>query len=188
MADPSAPAQTHEAISPPVQNNNLAEEEIYDLDDPYLMHKIIRQKRIASGPITCRFLAIPLNEPGSFSGALAQYGSIICESKDKLIMRVPADKIDLLDRIQQLWVSKYLAPLTECRITFDVPRKTPEKSTTVIIQRVLGRADKEEESEGAVDDPAVTVTVTDKRETTAGEVSGRDGGEEEPWRTQRVGS
>ncbi|KAI0532360.1 hypothetical protein GGR58DRAFT_490604 [Xylaria digitata] len=135
MAYSGSLAQKYEPSIPQKQTQSQAEEDVYNLDDPYLIPKALSQQPRAAGTITCRFLAIPLNEPGSFFHNIAQYGQIIHESRDKLIMRVPAHMMDLLDRIRQIWVSKYLAPFTECRITFDLPKR--DRMTTVIIQRVL---------------------------------------------------
>ncbi|KAJ8104493.1 hypothetical protein ONZ43_g7823 [Nemania bipapillata] len=137
MAYSGNPTHSYDSSTMHMQSCSQVEEDVYDLDDPYLIPRILSQGTIAAGPITCRFIAIPLNEPDSFYRNLAQYGYIVHESKDKLIMRVPKENIDLLDRIREVWVSKYMTPFAECRITFDLPKQTPEHPTTVIIQRVL---------------------------------------------------
>ncbi|KAI0439014.1 hypothetical protein F4803DRAFT_554505 [Xylaria telfairii] len=121
------------------------EAHIYDLDDPYLIPNVLsrQQQQHPSVPersITCRFSAIPLNVPGAFSHNMAQYGYIIHESQDKLIIRLPHSQPDLLNHVRQVWVSKYLAPFTECHITFEMPKRDPRdpaRTTLVIIQRVL---------------------------------------------------
>ncbi|KAI1272668.1 hypothetical protein F5Y07DRAFT_379150 [Xylaria sp. FL0933] len=120
------------------QSQNQIEEDVHDLDDPSLMEKILSQQPDAAGALTCRFSAIPLNEPSSFSTNISQYGHIIHESKDKLIMRVPRQNTDLINYVRQAWVSKYTTPFAECRITIDLPRR--DGTTTIIIQRVLAKA------------------------------------------------
>ncbi|KAI1351063.1 hypothetical protein F5Y01DRAFT_325603 [Xylaria sp. FL0043] len=122
------------------QSQNQTEEDVHDLDDPYLMEKILSQQPDAAGAITCRFSAIPLNEPSSFSTNISQYGHVIHESKDKLIMRVPRQNTDLINYIRQAWVSKYTTPFAECRITIDLPKR--DGTTTIIIQRVLAKVSK----------------------------------------------
>ncbi|KAI1196308.1 hypothetical protein F5X97DRAFT_305576 [Nemania serpens] len=131
--------QTPDSNTPHIQSHShgQADEEIYDLDDLQLVPRLLSQGPKAQDTITCRFLAIPLNESDLFSRDIAQYGDIVRETKDELIIRVPPNRLDLLDRIRQLWVSKYLAPFTECQITFDLPKRTPDRTTTVIVQRVL---------------------------------------------------
>ncbi|KAI1186149.1 hypothetical protein F5B17DRAFT_405152 [Nemania serpens] len=161
MAYPHNVAQTHDSSVAHIQSNSHSqvEGEIYDLDDIYLVPRLLSLGPKSQGPITCRFLAIPLNEPDLFSRNIAQYGDVIRETKDKLIIRMPANRLDLLDRVRQLWVSKYLAPFTECMITFDLPKKTPEHTTMVIVQRVLRKAGVDRDnlesadSQSAVDDP-----------------------------------
>ncbi|KAI0874009.1 hypothetical protein GGS24DRAFT_461112 [Hypoxylon argillaceum] len=137
MSDFSTPAQTHDPNSTGLPSRNQVETDVYDLDDPCLIPKLISQGSIAVGPITCHFRALPLNEPGVFFRSLEQYGHVVLESKDQLIMRLPGHNLDLLDCIREAWVSKYMAPFDECRITIDLARQTPEQPTTVIIQRVL---------------------------------------------------
>ncbi|KAI1162943.1 hypothetical protein F5B18DRAFT_622091 [Nemania serpens] len=134
--------QTHDSSIPHIQSHShsQAEEDIYDLDDLFLVPKLLSQGPRAQGTITCRFLAIPLNEANLFSRDITQYGDVVRETKDELIMQLPPNRLDLLDRVRQLWVSKYLSPFTECRITFDLPKRTPERTTTIIIQRVLRKA------------------------------------------------
>ncbi|KAF2969736.1 hypothetical protein GQX73_g3842 [Xylaria multiplex] len=158
--------QKHDLSIPQKQTQSQMEEDVYDLDDPYLIPKALSRPPKAAGIITCRFLAIPINEPGSFFHNIAQYGQIIHESRDKLIMRVPMHMMDLLDRIRQIWVSKYLAPFTECRITLDLPRR--DRMTTVIIQRVLA-AHRDASTSGSGDtteDTATTAGMADDRTTT----------------------
>ncbi|KAI1307489.1 hypothetical protein F5Y03DRAFT_352417 [Xylaria venustula] len=135
MATFGNPPLKSECDAPQKQIQPQPEADVYDLDDIYLVQKVLSQPPRPAGTVTCRFLAIPVNEPGSFAINLAQYGHIILESRDKLIMRVPAENADLMNYIRQAWVSKYLAPFTECRITFDLPKR--DRTTTVIIQRVL---------------------------------------------------
>ncbi|KAI0803847.1 hypothetical protein GGR55DRAFT_377829 [Xylaria sp. FL0064] len=128
---------------------NQPEEDVHDLDDPYLMEKALNQQPEAAGAITCRFSAMPLNEPSSFSTNISQYGHIVHESKDKLIMRVPPQNTDLINYIRQAWVSKYMTPFTECRITIDLPKR--DGTTTIIIQRVLAKVNKNADSSVASD-------------------------------------
>ncbi|KAI8952169.1 hypothetical protein F4801DRAFT_243161 [Xylaria longipes] len=141
MAYPGSKQAQQPSFNPlytPIQMHDEAN--VYDLDDPYLIPKILGQQqypRVTARSITCRFSAIPLNEPYVFFHNIAQYGYIIHESQDKLIIRLPKCRVDLLDRIRRVWVSKYLAPLTECRITFDLPKRGSEWTTLVIMQRVL---------------------------------------------------
>jgi hypothetical protein len=122
---------------------NPALTEPYDLDDPCLILKLQRQQPNNARSITCRFLAVPVNEPGVFFRDISQYGTIIHESRDKLIMRVPWKTSDLLHRIRHVWVSKYLAPFTECTMSLDLPRQDRDQNTTVIIQRVLHKCGKD---------------------------------------------
>jgi hypothetical protein len=188
MAYSSNPAQAYDANTTRTQSRIQVEPDVYDLDDPYLIPRLLSQGPIVAGPITCRFTAIPLNEPDAFYRNIAQYGHVVLESRDKLIIKVAEQNLDLLDRIRQVWVSKYVTPFAECRITFDLPRQAPEHPTaTVIIQRVpppmmnKGRAESpESEDEGArASDPS----VAGASETTAFSV-GR--GEDEPGRILRV--
>ncbi|KAI0427996.1 hypothetical protein F5Y09DRAFT_314422 [Xylaria sp. FL1042] len=154
MASPGNP----ESDTLQKQSQNQSEADVYDLDDPYLMAKMLSRRPKVTGIITCRFSAIPLNEPGSFSTNIGQYGHIIHESKDKLIMRVPPQNIDLINYIRQAWVSKYMTPFTECRFTFDLPRR--DGTTTIIIQRLLAKVNKNTENSiasEAKDDPVTTV-------------------------------
>ncbi|KAI0857278.1 hypothetical protein F4860DRAFT_363749 [Xylaria cubensis] len=147
MAYLSSLIQNHNSNFQHTYSPTQAEADVYDLDDPYLVSKILSQQHQQNSSkfarsITCRFLAIPLNEPYAFFHNIAQYGYIIHESRNKLIMRLPYHSLDLLNRVRQAWVSKYLTPFTECHITFDVPRQDPGKSTLVIIQRVFPRINK----------------------------------------------
>ncbi|KAI0185520.1 hypothetical protein EV127DRAFT_441356 [Xylaria flabelliformis] len=148
MAYLSSLIQNHNSNPGYTYSQKKSEADIYDLDDPYLVPKILSQQQQQNysskfaRSITCRFLAIPLNEPYAFFHNIAQYGYIIHESRNKLIMRLPYHSLDLLNRVRQAWVSKYLTPFTECHITFDVPRQDPGRSTLVIIQRVFPRINK----------------------------------------------
>ncbi len=164
MASSSKPAQDTESHTLHKRSQSQTEVDVYDLDDPYLVPKVLSQQPKAAGTVTCRFLAIPLNEPASFSKNIAQYGHIVHESRDKLIMRVPPQNTDLMDRIRQVWVSKYLAPFTECRITFDLPKR--DRTTTVIIQRVLAKVNKSTANSlvsDTTDDTASEASTTDER-------------------------
>ncbi|KAI1824968.1 hypothetical protein F4861DRAFT_217236 [Xylaria intraflava] len=135
---PKSPTRKLAAAS--TSNTPKPEPKIYDLDDPFLCRKFEAESAgNSTGSVTCRFRAIPLNEPGIFARDIAQYGTILHENQNNLIMRVPATRLDFLDRIRQIWVSKYLAPDTECLITFGQPRDDMERSTMIIIQRVLPR-------------------------------------------------
>ncbi|KAI1427132.1 hypothetical protein F5Y12DRAFT_712467 [Xylaria sp. FL1777] len=185
MASSGRPVQNiePEALHKPSQSQNEAD--VYDLDDPYLVPKVLSQHPKAAGTITCRFLAVPLNEPGSFSRNIAQYGHIVHESRDKLIMRVPPHNIDLMNYIRQAWVSKYLAPFTECRITFDLPKR--DRTTTIIIQRVLTKINKNASSciiSGGANDLVITANdapMTDARAAVRSSGSSVDeGGEAVP--------
>ncbi|KAI1109497.1 hypothetical protein F5Y14DRAFT_24273 [Nemania sp. NC0429] len=132
-------------------SHSPAEGSIYDLDDLLLIPRLLSQgpKVQAGATITCRFLAIPLNEPDLFSRDIAQYGDVVLETRDALIIRVPHDRLDLIDRVRQLWVSKYLTPYTECTMTFELPKRMPKpaittttsNTTTVIVQRALRNPD-----------------------------------------------
>ncbi|TGJ83373.1 hypothetical protein E0Z10_g5407 [Xylaria hypoxylon] len=141
MAYSGSSTQKSESNTLQTQSQSQDEGYIYDLDDPYLIPNVLSQQPTAAGTMTCRFLAMPFNEAGSFFHNITQYGYIIHESREKLIMRVGAHNMDLIDRIRQIWVSKYLTPFTECRITFDLPKR--DQMTTIIIQRVLGKFDKD---------------------------------------------
>ncbi|KAJ2965285.1 hypothetical protein NUW58_g10914 [Xylaria curta] len=90
MASSSNPAQTHSLNTPSTQYQSQAESEIYNLDGPFLVRKVLNQHPKVAGSITCRFLAIPLNAPQASSYDIAQHGHVSHESKDKLIMRVPS--------------------------------------------------------------------------------------------------
>ncbi|KAK5636899.1 hypothetical protein RRF57_012611 [Xylaria bambusicola] len=164
------------------------EDDIYDLDDPYLIPKVLSQQPRAPGTVTCRFLAIPLNEASSFSRDIAQYGYIVHESRHKLIMRVPPQNTDLMDRIRQVWVSKYLAPFTECRITFDLPKW--DKTTTIIIQCIPTKANKSTDSSplsDAADDLGPMVSEASFRESrVAVQFSKQSGSEGEGARPQMM--
>ncbi|KAI1366658.1 hypothetical protein F5Y08DRAFT_300689 [Xylaria arbuscula] len=114
------------------------EEDIYDLDDPYLIPRFLSQKKrpkVPMGTITCRFLAIPVNRIDAFSNDIAQYGQIMHESRHKLIILVAQTHLAFVDDIRRAWVSKYLTPFTECVMSFDLP-KYHDKTTTVIIEQV----------------------------------------------------
>ncbi|KAI1122229.1 hypothetical protein F5Y10DRAFT_78743 [Nemania abortiva] len=191
MANSNQPAQTPEGNNSPILGHSQVKQNVYNLDDPYLIDKILSGKPIVAGPITCRFIAIPLNEPGSFSTNLAQYGHVVFESRDRLIMHVPGDKIDLLDRIQQVWVSKYLAPFTECMITFDLPRNNPERTTKVIIQRVLPSARTSTSTSTSINTADAALEGGDPTAAADGgsemTTSSARGVEEEPCRKRRVG-
>ncbi|TRX88948.1 hypothetical protein FHL15_010176 [Xylaria flabelliformis] len=147
MAYLSSLIQNHSSNPHHTYCQTQAEADVYDLDDPYLVPKILSQQQQRdytkfARSITCRFLAIPLNEPYAFFHNIAQYGHVIHESRNKLIMRLPYHSLDLLNRVRQAWVSKYLTPFVECHITFDVPRQDPGRTTLVIIQRVFPRINK----------------------------------------------
>ncbi|KAI0468930.1 hypothetical protein F4859DRAFT_489445 [Xylaria cf. heliscus] len=139
----SNPAQNYYPNPLHIYNPMQDESNIYDLDDPYLISKILDQHpqypSVPADSITCRFTAFPMNEPGAFSPSLEHYGHVVHESRDKLILRLPAGRLNFLDRVRQVWVSKYMAPypFAECRITFDLPRG--DGSMLVIVQRVLPR-------------------------------------------------
>ncbi|GAW23716.1 hypothetical protein ANO14919_132910 [Xylariales sp. No.14919] len=181
MAYSGNPAQPYEPNTWQMQSQSHAEEDVYDLDDPYLIPKVLSQPPMAAGTITCRFLAIPLYGPGSFFHDITQYGHIIHESRDKLIMRVPPHNINFLGHIRQAWVSKYLAPFTECRITLDLPKW--DQMTTIIIQRVLSMANRNTAA-GVVDDGAAASLPGPSVGGGAGAVPQafpRVGGYQDPW-------
>ncbi|KAI1736330.1 hypothetical protein F4680DRAFT_432542 [Xylaria scruposa] len=146
MAYLSSTVHNHNSISQHTYSQARTEADIFDPDDPYLIPKVLSQQqqdlRFTAGTITCRFLAIPLNDPYAFFHNIARYGHVIHESRDKLIMRLHYHNLDLLNQVRQAWVSKYLTPFTECHITFDVPRQGPRRATLVIIQRVLPKINK----------------------------------------------
>ncbi|KAI0509624.1 hypothetical protein F5B22DRAFT_616256 [Xylaria bambusicola] len=164
------------------------EDDIYDLDDPYLIPKVLKQQPKTPGTVTCRFLAIPLNEANSFSRNIGQYGYIVHESRHKLIMRIPPQNTNLMDRIRQVWVSKYLAPFTECRITFDLPKW--DKTTTIIIQCVPNKANKSTDSSlvhDAADDLSPIVSEASMRDSrVAVQFSRPSGGEGEAAEPQKI--
>ncbi|KAI1816114.1 hypothetical protein GGS20DRAFT_539578 [Poronia punctata] len=107
---------------------------IYDLDDPDLRRKHGNAIDL-SRPITCRFSAIPVPDTVLPVQELSYYGKVILESRNKLIVRVPENKRDLIFQLRNAWVNKYMAPRTPCTISWDLPRKDRERSTTVIIQQ-----------------------------------------------------
>jgi hypothetical protein len=86
---------------------------------------------------------MPVSKPNCFSYDISQYGQIIHEDRNKLIMRLPAEGFDVLSHIRQIWVSKYLAPSTECTISFSLPASSGrnKNATLVIIQRVVPKTD-----------------------------------------------
>ncbi|KAI8627803.1 hypothetical protein F5Y19DRAFT_439907 [Xylariaceae sp. FL1651] len=141
MAHASTPAQN--CIFRTESRSFRHTDEVHNLDDPYLIPKLLNEPP-AAGSTTCRFLAIPLNEPSLFSRNISQYGAIIYESRDRLIIRLHQKNLDLLDRVRQIWVSKYLAPYTECTITFDLTR--PDQNSTIIIQCAVSVTDDVEAS------------------------------------------
>ncbi|KAI1748792.1 hypothetical protein F4782DRAFT_515724 [Xylaria castorea] len=183
MAYSGNPAQQHSSNPQHIYSQTQVDANVYDLDDPYLIPKILNQQqqqqqqqypRVAAGSITCRFFAIPLNEPYSFFHNMAQYGYIVHESKDKLIMRLPYHSLDLLNHVRQVWVSKYLAPFTECRLTFDMPRQDPGRTTLIIIQRVFSKINKSGAGALVGGDTADLDIVVDGRTALLPEFSGED--------------
>ncbi|KAI0455815.1 hypothetical protein F5B21DRAFT_183680 [Xylaria acuta] len=193
MAYSGNPVQKHN-YNPEYMHSKMQDEaNVYDLDDPYLIPKFLSRQqqypRATASSITCRFSAIPLNEPYVFFHNMAQYGYIIHESRDKLIMRLPYYSLALLNRVRQVWVSKYLAPFTECHITFDMPRRDPGQTTLVIIQRVLPKTNKS--SSSGADDALVVGNGTADIDTVADDgrtalLPGLSGGDAVPRLARRV--
>ncbi|KAI0545891.1 hypothetical protein F4679DRAFT_559662 [Xylaria curta] len=145
MAYPGPRFQNHNFIPQHRYSQPRAEANIFDLDDPHLVERILSQQhhdpRLTAGSITCRFRALPTNEPYAIFHNIASYGHVIHESRSKLIMKLSCHNLNLLNQVRQAWVSKYPTPFAECHITFDVPRY-PRKATLVIIQRVFPRINK----------------------------------------------
>lgn len=122
-----------------------ADDITYDLDDPYLINKLCyaAPNLNLAGPITCRFFAIPLIATPSAPRNLEQYGQIVLETRDKLLMRIPVRNLPFLGCIRQIWVSKHLELGTECKITFDAPRGADaDRTGTLILQSVDVRVEK----------------------------------------------
>ncbi|GAW26669.1 hypothetical protein SAMD00023353_4200840 [Rosellinia necatrix] len=165
MANVENTSQKYDPSEAGAQSQGQVEEDIYDLDDPNMIPKlaakILDGSARVGGEVTCRFSAIPLNGPDAFSHDIAQYGDIAVENKDRLIIKVPPRNLNLLDHIRQVWVSKYLTALTECKITVGTPNESDGNTTLVIIQCVLlpktantGRADTPPASNAAAQGPA----------------------------------
>lgn len=147
-------------------------EPVFDLDDPHLISKFLSQPPPMTQTITCRFLAVPFQQqPTSSDRDVSRYGTIMLESKDKLIMRLPGRNRHFLDRVRNIWVSKYLAPLTECTITFDMPKRDRDQSTTVIIQRIRPKTGVNGRANSLVSDAATEDSITTATTATMGDPS-----------------
>ncbi|KAI3321567.1 hypothetical protein HD806DRAFT_156929 [Xylariaceae sp. AK1471] len=199
MANPGISPARNSPLKPQHRQNKAVNEEIYDLNEPYLVPRLFSECSNNSREITCRFLAIPLNEPTSFSYDISQYGTIVQEDRNKLIMRVPAKKLDFVDRIRQIWVSKYLAPFTECTITFSLPAKRGRNrnTTAIIVQRVLPKINENRAASlvsDATEGSTKTAGGTPHTPSTTNGISSEmalpdpvvNGRETTPLRTQRV--
>ncbi|KAI0393070.1 hypothetical protein F5Y17DRAFT_328734 [Xylariaceae sp. FL0594] len=131
-----------DTTSPLTHGRKATTAPIYDLDDPEMIAKFCRQPQptllTQIQTVTCRFLAIPLPLPGH-EMLLTRYGTVILETGNKLIMRMPTKNGHLLNRVRNAWVSKYLAraPFTECTLSFDMSRQGGggDRSFRVIIQK-----------------------------------------------------
>ncbi|KAI1176456.1 hypothetical protein F4777DRAFT_577953 [Nemania sp. FL0916] len=160
MADPCETSQADGSGPAHIQNSNQIDTDVvYDLDDPYFIPRLLNGPPVSAGTITCRFLALPL-APGTFPVNLAQYGRVLLESRNKLVMRVPGHMIGFLDQIRAIWVSKYMALGTECRLTFGPPGRDAQKSSLIIVQRVRHKDNKDRTGSVTSDGSRTTTTAT----------------------------
>ncbi|KAI0838149.1 hypothetical protein F5Y06DRAFT_51082 [Hypoxylon sp. FL0890] len=126
---PSNVASTNQAM--PNTARNQPSSLYYNLDDPWMSSPLYYQPPITSstGTVSSYFRSVSLRPLGIWFRDLSDYGEVIEESSEKLVIRLRhRDPTSLMIVVWRAWVTKYLADGILCSIHFGplIPYQTVE--------------------------------------------------------------
>ncbi|KAI1101279.1 hypothetical protein F4804DRAFT_316296 [Jackrogersella minutella] len=143
----------------------------HDLDDIYLRDKLYGRSVIPLGSYTvsCSFKAIPFRNLGIRYRKLSDYGKIIEEGPEKLIIELNHKAPDLLMQVvKQAWVTKYQEMGVPCRMHFSPA--IPYQAVEVTLEREEGAVNVTQEQpvastvHNAQDDTTLLPTIHEEDE------------------------
>ncbi|KAI2610484.1 hypothetical protein GGR54DRAFT_618022 [Hypoxylon sp. NC1633] len=109
-------------------------QQIYDLDRLPFSSFYVLNFMSSQGVAKCCFRALPLRNLGIPFRNLSEYGQVIQESPDKLVMKINHENPQmLLSVIKQAWVTKYATTGEACSMTFET--MLPYRPTVITIER-----------------------------------------------------
>ncbi|KAI2465441.1 hypothetical protein F4781DRAFT_24644 [Annulohypoxylon bovei var. microspora] len=119
LAQPMIPNGPYPRIVRPNIGQLSTSRPIYQLDDTYLPNAVMANPIPGNYVVSCSFNAIPLRGFSIEFRELSDYGKIIEECPNKLVIRIKHRNPETLSSIvRQAWVEKYIDPGVECRMHF----------------------------------------------------------------------